>query len=233
MSNLAATPGLDPVYQLELADDVIGGAGGMANRQAQELLNRSEYNRLRIIQGPWGKVTDVSALASISPVAADSGLVFIHHANGQNTYIELPQLSTCPDGAAFVVQSSNRAAAPCYVQMDVYAGDGIVDVHAAGGTPRTFLAIWEGGVLIKKYDSSTNWYVVARWGCAIPGTISIFKTGEAPAFAWIECTGSSQSSTIYPDLFERLGYTFGGSGTTFSLPTIASPGTGLSYYIHA
>lgn len=45
MPNLTPTPGYDPVYQIETYDRVLGGPGGVANLQAQALLNRTELAR--------------------------------------------------------------------------------------------------------------------------------------------------------------------------------------------
>ena len=53
MTNLTATPGWDDVPQLEITTPVIGGPGGVANAQAQALLNRLEALRgLLATQGP-------------------------------------------------------------------------------------------------------------------------------------------------------------------------------------
>lgn len=35
---------------------------------------------------------------------------------------------------------------------------------------------------------------------------------------WLECNGQSVSTTAYPELFEKIGYTYGGSGGSFNLP---------------
>lgn len=43
MGNLIASNTLDDVYQLEKTDPVLGGPGGISNRQAQQLLNRTEW----------------------------------------------------------------------------------------------------------------------------------------------------------------------------------------------
>ena len=43
MANLIPTPGWDDVLQLETNTPVLGGPGGVANAQAQSLLNRLEY----------------------------------------------------------------------------------------------------------------------------------------------------------------------------------------------
>ena len=53
MTNLTATPGWDDVLQLEVTMPVLGGPGGVANAQAQALLNRLEALRgLLSTQGP-------------------------------------------------------------------------------------------------------------------------------------------------------------------------------------
>jgi hypothetical protein len=41
--NLTEVSLFDPVYQLETTDPVLGGAGGIANRQAQNLANRTKF----------------------------------------------------------------------------------------------------------------------------------------------------------------------------------------------
>lgn len=53
MANLPATPQWDDVYKIETTDRVLGGGGAedIANRQAQTLLNRSEFQRRGIIAG--------------------------------------------------------------------------------------------------------------------------------------------------------------------------------------
>ena len=43
MANLTPTPVWGDVFQLEKETPVLGGAGGVANRQAQELVNRTQY----------------------------------------------------------------------------------------------------------------------------------------------------------------------------------------------
>src|SRR5271154_5083420 len=37
---------------------------------------------------------------------------------------------------------------------------------------------------------------------------------------WVECDGSSYSTTAYPDLFQTLGYANGGAGPVFKLPDL-------------
>ena len=48
MAILTPTASFDNVYQLETTDPVLGGAGGIANTPAQQLLNRTEYLNVQI-----------------------------------------------------------------------------------------------------------------------------------------------------------------------------------------
>jgi hypothetical protein len=43
MANLVATPGWDDVYEIKTSDWIMAGETGIANRQAQALLNKTEY----------------------------------------------------------------------------------------------------------------------------------------------------------------------------------------------
>lgn len=64
------------------------------------------------------------------------------------------------------------------------------------------------------------------------GSIQLWPTGTAPA-GWALCDGQAISRTTFADLFALIGTTYGtGDGTTtFNLPTIADPATGVSFMI--
>jgi len=51
------------------------------------------------------------------------------------------------------------------------------------------------------------------------GTIVWFGKDTAPR-GWFPCDGSLLSTTAYPNLFAVIGYTFGGSGTSFNVPNL-------------
>ena len=51
----------------------------------------------------------------------------------------------------------------------------------------------------------------------IPGEIKMWPTASAPT-GYLLCDGSSVSTTTYAALFAVIGYTFGGSGASFTLP---------------
>lgn len=50
-----------------------------------------------------------------------------------------------------------------------------------------------------------------------PGTIKKFAGGSTPA-GWLRCNGDSYATSLYPDLFAVVGYTYGGSGANFNVP---------------
>jgi len=76
-------------------------------------------------------------------------------------------------------------------------------------------------------------FIVSLSEAAIPiGSVQLWPTGTAPA-GWEFCDGQAISRTTYADLFTLIGTTYGsGDGsTTFNLPTITDPATGVNYMI--
>ncbi len=68
------------------------------------------------------------------------------------------------------------------------------------------------------------------------GEITMYGSGTIPS-GWLECNGDSLLVANYQNLFNVIGYTFGGSGASFSLPDMrsrspmgAGGGPGLSVY---
>ena len=51
------------------------------------------------------------------------------------------------------------------------------------------------------------------------GEIAMFG-GQTPPANWLWCDGSALSTTTYVNLFNVIGYAFGGSGGTFNLPNL-------------
>lgn len=49
------------------------------------------------------------------------------------------------------------------------------------------------------------------------GSIILFAGTDIPT-GWMLCDGTSLSEEEYPALFDKIGYTYGGSGTSFNLP---------------
>lgn len=48
---------------------------------------------------------------------------------------------------------------------------------------------------------------------------------------WVRCDGTSYSTSTYADLFTLIGYTYGGSGSSFLVPNISAAGAGSPVYI--
>ena len=51
------------------------------------------------------------------------------------------------------------------------------------------------------------------------GAVMAFARSSAPS-GWLQANGSSVSTSTYADLFAAIGYTYGGSGSTFKLPDL-------------
>jgi len=55
---------------------------------------------------------------------------------------------------------------------------------------------------------------------AVPaGSIMMYGGSSAPS-GWLLADGASYSTATYPDLFAAIGYTYGGSGSTFNVPDL-------------
>lgn len=51
------------------------------------------------------------------------------------------------------------------------------------------------------------------------GSLQAFAGASAPT-GWLLCDGTSYSTSVYPELFSVLGYTYGGSGANFNVPDL-------------
>ncbi|MBO5912492.1 MAG: tail fiber protein [Clostridia bacterium] len=67
-------------------------------------------------------------------------------------------------------------------------------------------------------SNTNNQYL--RQLCVIPMGIIYNFVGEDTPNGYLICDGSSLSRVDYPDLYEAIGYKYGGSDDTFKLPTI-------------
>jgi hypothetical protein len=76
MANLTDASSFDPVYQLEVTDRVKGGAGGIANSQAQSLANRTLYlkNALEALDGSGGPFDYDASGGAVPAPGTGSGL---------------------------------------------------------------------------------------------------------------------------------------------------------------
>ena len=65
-----------------------------------------------------------------------------------------------------------------------------------------------------------TWYGT-KWDCLNnpAGTVQHFANVTAP-IGYLICNGQSVSTTTYPELFNAIGYTYGGSGSSFNVPDL-------------
>ncbi len=66
------------------------------------------------------------------------------------------------------------------------------------------------------FNTTTN-----KWDCLSTraGTVSHFANSTAP-IGYVSCDGASYSITQYPELFNAIGYLYGGAGATFNVPDL-------------
>jgi microcystin-dependent protein len=58
-------------------------------------------------------------------------------------------------------------------------------------------------------------------GCKVAiGDITLWSVVIPAPSGWELCEGQSLDTAVYPDLFAVIGYTYGGSGSTFNLPDL-------------
>jgi len=57
-------------------------------------------------------------------------------------------------------------------------------------------------------------------GAGVPVGLISQHGGASLPVGWLACDGATVSKALYPELFTVLGYTHGGSGDDFVLPTI-------------
>lgn len=76
MANLTDASTFSPVYQLETTDRVLAGPGGIANRQAQELANRTLYlkNALEALDGSGGPFDYDASSGAVPAPGTGSGV---------------------------------------------------------------------------------------------------------------------------------------------------------------
>lgn len=68
-----------------------------------------------------------------------------------------------------------------------------------------------------------NTFFVSTTAGQVPvGSIMPYVSSNAAPFGWLLCNGGSVSTTTYPDLFNVIGYTYGGTGSNFNVPNLTN-----------
>jgi microcystin-dependent protein len=110
---------------------------------------------------------------------------------------------------------------------------GFVDTNTASAIKQSLnLGFTDiGGTLptsrISGYNSSGTTNYLRQDGTWQPITVETFPPGMVTPFAgesaptgWLLCQGQALPTATYPNLFTTIGYTYGGSGSTFNLPDL-------------
>lgn len=86
-------------------------------------------------------------------------------------------------------------------------------------TPQTLIADDQDVLVTKKYvDDLTSAAVTANSGTPV-GTI-VYYPAETIPIGWLECNGQSLNKNTYTNLFNVIGYRYGGSGDLFKIPDL-------------
>ncbi len=79
---------------------------------------------------------------------------------------------------------------------------------------------------LQVFDTNLGGYyyfstITNKWDCVSnpAGTVQYFANVTAP-LGYLECNGQSVSTTQYPELFNAIGYLYGGAGANFNVPDL-------------
>ncbi|HBO9849834.1 TPA: hypothetical protein L5F86_001541 [Pseudomonas aeruginosa] len=251
MANLPETPDYPAgIYQLETSDPVLGGAGGIANRQGEQLANRTAWLKAKVdafIDGTVAvlKATKLATARTLSVSGAASGSASFDGSANANIALTLADsgavAGTYPKvtiNAKGLVTGGAALVAADIPSLDwskinsgkptTLAGYGITDALAAGGTAvaaaklATARSITLSGDLTGSatFDGAANISIAASIVGSV-GQVALYAMSSPPT-GWLKCNGAAISRTTYADLFAAIGTTFGaGNGsTTFNLPDL-------------
>jgi microcystin-dependent protein len=71
------------------------------------------------------------------------------------------------------------------------------------------------------YDASMqSWRAYGTVNLAVPAGIINQYAGSVAPSGYLLCTGQSLLASEYPALFQAIGYTYGGSGSSFNIPNL-------------
>lgn len=84
-------------------------------------------------------------------------------------------------------------------------------------SPKDGLQVYDANLKGFYYFNTTS----NKWDCVTTpaGTFNYFCNATAP-IGYLECNGQSVSTTTYPELFNAIGYLYGGAGALFKVPDL-------------
>lgn len=199
------------VYQLETTDKPLGGAAGIANRQATQLANRTAWLRKHIIWGANNTYTTNTTLT-----AASAGQIHQLQTPSFDVTLTLPAISTVVEGDRFLFINGQRSGKTLTVQKDPSDGT-IFSDYALNGTQKI---IYPGESFVLMANEGA-WRVVDQSQIfGLPSSmLAAFPVNSVPE-GWLKCNGAAVSRSLYARLFSVIGTAYGtGDGsTTFNVP---------------
>lgn len=125
-----------------------------------------------------------------------------------------------------LVSGITTATGTVYLGSASGSGTAIVpnntSTYDIGTASKPFRSLYVENLYASSYDS-------------MPGSLRLFAgstvTNTVPD-GWMFCTGTSLTTSSYVDLFDVIGYHYGGSGANFNIPTLfVTQGGATTYYI--
>lgn len=128
-----------------------------------------------------------------------------------------PTLADCGTDTLIANITGGSAAPTCVAFSSATALlSACVGDTGSGGTAGIVPAPPMGsGALHETLDASTCGWSSTQ--ALQPGMMQMYAANTAPS-GWLVCDGSGYSTTTYAALFAVIGYTYGGSGSTFNVP---------------
>jgi len=215
--DLAGTWGDTTNTNWNLVEQAITGvdtlsAMGDSNYTLSNLNGTSDEARNQTIIIPSS--TTLSATRYVyAPFVAKSYVISNQSSGGQSIYIQ-GIVSGTPTGSPLLIPNGVTTYVYCdgstgfYAGVTGSAGNFVVNGNfSATGSESVTGNLTVGGNLS-----------VSGYSNVLPsGTIMMWATSSAPT-GYLLCNGQSVSTSTYPNLFAAIGYTFGGSGSSFLVP---------------
>lgn len=222
MTNLVPTPGMDPVFQLEISTVALGGPGGVMNAQAQALLNRTEY--LNNALGDKASIADLSSTTDADKGAGMSGyapaMPYVHGTTGgrMNEAVSISKFMT-----------SNAMKEDALARTKMIAMDGIL------------MNAWNSGEVIEmldgdfRVDGDLSSFVVPHFiGKGVHRTrLFMYKVSAGRCFEFLNAPGSFDEGGILRD-FSINSFTnhFTGTGAQTAFVLSYTPTADANYSVY-
>lgn len=205
------------IYQLELNDPVLGGAGGIDNLAPTQLASRTGWLRDKANRAL--RMDELKSISGSYTVLVSDVNKVLQAQDLSNIDITLPTLSSMSasgvTGQPFTIQAFEETTFKS-ILMVVSGGDKIYDGTATAGYSSYKIRPGQRVVIL---PLAGGWYVIYK-SQNVPTGIKLDSFGSSVPQGYLACNGSAVSRTGYADLFAEIGTVYGaGDGSsTFTLP---------------